>query len=114
VLSERAVAMTEALLALDYATDVPREVAIVWPAGAQPSAAEPLLGVLRKTFLPNRALAGASEPDVAALAKVATFVEEKVAVAGKPTAYVCERGKCELPTNEASVLAGQLAKARGY
>src|SRR5216117_868256 len=52
VLTERPLAMTEALLALDYASDVPREVAVVWPAGAA-ATAEPLLAVLRATFLPN-------------------------------------------------------------
>jgi uncharacterized protein YyaL (SSP411 family) len=120
VLMERPLAMTEALLAVDYATDVPREIAIVWPPGAHPGAgaaaggAAPLLEVLRRTFVPNKALAGAGEPDVEALAKVATFMEQKRASGGQPTAYVCERGRCELPTHDPTVLAAQLAKIRPY
>jgi uncharacterized protein YyaL (SSP411 family) len=114
VLADRPMAMTEALLALDFATDVQRQIAIVWPRGAAPDAAEALLAVLRRTLLPSHVLAAAGEDDIAALAKLATFVEEKVAVHGKPTAYVCEHGKCELPTSDPAVLAQQLAKIRAY
>jgi uncharacterized protein YyaL (SSP411 family) len=120
VLTDRPIAMTEALLALDFASDVPREVAVVWPSGGAgagtdaAAAAEPLLAVLRRTFLPNRVLAATGEADVAALAKLATFVEEKLAVGGQPTAFVCGRGKCELPTHDPTVLASQLAKTRAY
>jgi uncharacterized protein YyaL (SSP411 family) len=49
---------------------------------------------------------------VAALAKVATFVDGKLALGGKVTAYVCERGKCELPTHDPAVFAAQLQKRR--
>jgi uncharacterized protein YyaL (SSP411 family) len=114
VLTERPMAMTEALLALDYASDAAREIAVVWPRGAGPAAAAPLLDVLRRSFVPSRALAGADEADVGALAKLATFVEDKRALGGKPTAYVCERGKCELPTADPAVLREQLAKVRPY
>jgi uncharacterized protein YyaL (SSP411 family) len=109
VLSDRPLAMTEALVALDYYLDVPREVALVWPAGQSP---EPLLAVLRRTFLPNRALAGAPEPELAALAKLVPFTGEKVAQHGQPTGYVCERGKCELPTADPATFEAQLRKAR--
>jgi uncharacterized protein YyaL (SSP411 family) len=117
-LTTKGVAMTEALLGVDYTVGAAREVAVIWPkddhAGPDaPAAAEPLLAVLRKTFLPSRALAGAAEGDgVAALAKVATFVDGKLALAGKVTAYVCERGKCELPTHDPAVFAAQLTKRR--
>jgi uncharacterized protein YyaL (SSP411 family) len=114
VLAERPIAMTEALLALDYATDSAREVAIVWPRGAGAAAAEPLLAVVRKTFVPNRALAAGDEADIAALARLATFVEAKAATAARPTAYVCEHGACELPTHDPAMLASQLAKVRKY
>ena len=77
-------------------------------AGAPPSAAEPLLAVLRRTFLPNRALAAAAEADLPALARLAPFVADKVAVDGRPTAYVCVRGRCELPVTDAEALAAQL------
>jgi uncharacterized protein YyaL (SSP411 family) len=113
-LGDHPLALTEALLALDYATDQPREIAVVWPAGAAASAAEPLAAVLRGTFVPNKALAGAAEDQVESLGKLATFVAEKRALDGKATAYVCERGRCELPTSDPAAFAQQLAKARPY
>jgi uncharacterized protein YyaL (SSP411 family) len=115
-MSTKPVAITEALLALDAFTDVPREIAIVWPAGASRADAEPLLATLRRTFLPNAALAGAAEGEgVAALAKLAPYAGDKLAQAGKPTAYVCEHGRCELPATDPAALARQLAKpARAY
>ena len=91
VLANRPMAMTEALLALDWATDHAREVAIVWPRAAGPESAGPLLAVLRETFLPNVVRAAAGEADVEAFANVAPFVEGKVATAGRATAYVRAR-----------------------
>ena len=54
------------------------------------------------------------EEDVAALAKVAPFVEGKTATGAKPTAYVCERGACQLPTHDPAVFDGQLADVKRY
>jgi uncharacterized protein len=110
-LESKPVALTEALLALDAFTDVGREVALVWPAGAAASGVEPLQAVLRRTFLPNAAFAGAAEgAPLAALAALAPFVADKLAQAGHPTAYLCEHGRCELPTTDAGALERQLAK----
>jgi uncharacterized protein YyaL (SSP411 family) len=106
VITERPLAMTEALVALDYFHDVPREVAVVWADGS----AEPLLGVLRRTFLPSHALAGGPGGSIPALAKVIPFLEEKVAQGGKATAYVCQRGKCELPVTDPELFRAQLVK----
>jgi uncharacterized protein YyaL (SSP411 family) len=113
-LEERPLAMTEALLALDYRTDAAREIAIVWPSGGRAADAEPLLAVLRRTFVPNKALASGSERGLAELAKTASFVEGKRAIGGRATAYVCERGKCELPTNDPAVFARQLSRVKSY
>jgi uncharacterized protein len=112
-LQEQPLALAEMLLALDFATDAPREVVLVWPPGEP--APEPFLEVLRRTFLPNRALAGAAEgEDVARLAKVALVADGKVAAGGRATAYVCEKGLCRLPAIEADKLAGQVATVRPY
>jgi uncharacterized protein YyaL (SSP411 family) len=108
VLTSRPMAMTEALLPLDWVTSRPREVAIVLPRGAGPESAAPLLDVLRSRFLPHVVRAVVGEDDVAALAKVAPFVEGKVAQGGRATAYVCERGACQLPTQDPAVFAAQL------
>ncbi len=110
----RPLAMTEALLALDYRTDEVREIAIVRPEGAPTAAAEPLLAVVRRTFVPNQALATGADSDLARIADDAHVFEGKHALAGRPTAYVCEHGRCELPTSDPEVLARQLTKTRGY
>ena len=114
VLANRPMAMTEALLALDWSSDHAREIAIVWPRDAGPKSARPLLEVLRTTFLPNVVRAAASEADVETLARAAPFMEGKVASAGRPTAYVCEGGACQLPTHDPATFAAQLAGAKPY
>jgi uncharacterized protein YyaL (SSP411 family) len=114
-LSERPTSLTDALLALDFRTDAVREVVVVWPEEAGASSAAPLLSVLRHTFLPNRALAGAAQGDaLAALATLAPIVEGKRALRGRSTAYVCERGHCQLPTSDPAVLRRQLARSIAY
>jgi uncharacterized protein YyaL (SSP411 family) len=112
-LEEQPLALAEMLLALDYATDDAREVVLVWPEGEPPP--EPFLSVLRRAFLPSRALAGAPEGEgVARLGRVAPVVAGKVAAGGKATAYVCEKGSCRLPAIAPEKLAGQLATVRPY
>jgi hypothetical protein len=46
------------------------------------------------------------------IAKVVPAVESKVPRGGKATAYVCERGTCELPTSSPEIFSRQLAKVK--
>jgi uncharacterized protein YyaL (SSP411 family) len=113
VLAQQPVALTEMLLALDAFTDPPRQVVLVWPAGQSPPA--PFLDVLRRTFLPSRALTGSAEGDsLSRLARVAPVAEGRVAVGGKPTAYVCEHGACRLPAISPEKFSEQLRPVRPY
>jgi uncharacterized protein YyaL (SSP411 family) len=106
-LAERPYALHDMLLAVDFHGDAPREVVLVWPAGE--AAPEPFLDVLRRTFLPNRALAGAPEgPALAALGEVALVARDKKAAGGRPTAYVCEKGSCRLPAIDPEKLRAQV------
>jgi hypothetical protein len=110
-LREQPAALGEMLLAVDFATDVPREVVLVWREGEPPP--EDFIRALRTTFLPNRALAAAAEgAQLDALAAVAPVAEGRVAVGGKPTAYVCERGQCQLPAISAEKLEENLKPVR--
>ena len=112
-LEEHPSAFTEMLLAVDFATDDAREVVLVWPDGE--GAPEPFLSVLRRGFLPNRALAGAAEgPALERLGRVAPVAAEKVALGGRPTAYVCQRGQCRLPAIAPEELAAQIAPVSPY
>ncbi len=107
VLTGRPMAMTEALVALDFFLDDPREIAVVWPDGGADTA-RPLLAVLARTFLPSRAFAGGSATGIEQLGQVVTFVRGKVAQSGHPTAYVCRHGRCDLPVTDAPVFEAQL------
>jgi uncharacterized protein len=112
-LGEQPLALTEMLLALDFATDAVREVVLVWPEGEP--APEPFVSVLRRMFLPSRALTGAPEgEELARLGRTAAVAEGKVAAAGRPTAYVCEKGQCRLPAIAPEELAEQVAPIRPY
>ena len=111
VLSKAPTALSEMLLAVDFYLDTPKEVVIVSPGSR--GNAEILLAQLRSTFLPNRIVAVAGEgEDLNAQAKLVPLLENKIAQKGKPTAYVCERGVCELPTTAPDVFARQLRKVR--
>jgi uncharacterized protein YyaL (SSP411 family) len=104
-------ALHELLLAVDFSTDAVREVVLVWPEGLP--APEPFLRVLRETFLPSRALAGASEgPALEVLGALALFAREKRAAGGRATAYVCEQGVCRLPSIDPEKLSSQIEPIR--
>ena len=112
-LAEQPVALGEMLVALDFATDAAREVVLVWPEGE--AAPEAFLSVLRRQFLPSRALAGAPEGEgIARLGRVAAVAAGKVAAGGRPTAYVCERGQCRLPAIAPEKLAAQVETVTAY
>ena len=111
VISKAPSALSEMLLAIDFYLDTPKEIVIVTP-GLRANA-ETLLAQLRTTFLPNRILVVAGEgEDLNTQAKLVPLLENKIAQKGKPTAYVCERGVCELPTTAPDVFARQLRKVR--
>ena len=86
---------------------------LVWPEGA-PSP-EAFVSVLRRTLPAEpraRRRGGGRAPR--ALARLATVAEGKIAVGGRTTAYVCERGQCRLPAIEPEKLASQVAPVRAY
>ncbi|HEX9641294.1 MAG TPA: thioredoxin domain-containing protein, partial [Candidatus Krumholzibacteria bacterium] len=97
------------LAALEYYLDRPLEVFIVRP---EPGAnAEPLLSRFRRTHLPNRVFTLTTEGEkLDALSRLVPGLEGKRALRGNVTAFVCERGRCELPTSEPAVFARQLTK----
>jgi hypothetical protein len=109
-LAQAPAAFSELLLAVDFQLDLPKQVVIVAPTR---DAAEPLLGRLRRAFVPNRVLVVAVQgADLLAQARLVPLLEGKRALAGKATAYVCERRVCDRPTSEPDVFAAQLAKAQ--
>ena len=98
------------LSALDFALDRPKEIAIV--KAASHDDVEPFLARLRGAFLPNRVLAVVTQgEDSTAHQRRIPWLEAKIAIGGRVTAYVCERHVCKLPTDDPDTFAKQIAQS---
>ncbi len=106
-LTRRATGAPRLLMAFDRYTDTPREVVII---ERQPGDGAPLVDVLRRTFLPNRVLLVRQDGHLGDL----SLLEGKAVLEGNATAYVCERGRCQLPTSNPATLMSQLSERRPY
>ncbi len=105
-------ALSEALLALDFFLDSPKEIVIV--ANRSRAEAEPLLARLRTAYVPNRVLLVATEGrPVEELSRLVPLVEGKTAGKDQPMAYVCKRGVCDLPTSDPAVFEKQIRQIDG-
>jgi len=107
VLGRAPSALPAMLCALDFFLDRAKEIVVVSPRARDDRL---LFDTLGRTFVPNRIIVRTTEDEVASLARLAPVLAEKIAIGGKPTAYVCEAMHCELPTSDPAVLAGQLRK----
>jgi len=93
------------LLALDFREAAPKEIVVVKVAGNDGG----LGAVLARTFVPNHVHVAVDDGEaVRALSPSVPLVEGKVAIAGKPTAYVCQQRQCKLPTSDPAVFGKQL------
>lgn len=107
-LQSNPVALSEMLLAVDFYLNKIKEIVIVTPKGKQ-KGAEFFLAELRKQFLPHKILVVLEEGDeIQRYSKIIPFVKAKVAQKSKVTAYVCEKGLCQLPTTDPGVFAKQI------
>jgi uncharacterized protein YyaL (SSP411 family) len=101
--------MSYLLAGLEFEAVPVKEIVLVSPGGAD--ALAPFLAGIDRTFLPSRVLATVigGAPD-AELGRLVPLVVEKPPLDGRPTAYVCERRVCKLPTTDASAFAEQLRR----
>jgi uncharacterized protein YyaL (SSP411 family) len=100
-------ALSEMLLAVDFATDRAKEIVVVAPNAAAET--EPLVATLRRTFVPNRVFTRVVAGEgVRALTDLEPIVAGKVPLGGRATVYVCEAQSCKLPTTDPEAFAGQL------
>ena len=106
-IAEHPLALTELLVALEYATTKLVEVVLVWPDDTDAGA---LRRVLTDTFAPTHAFLGAPSSRIEALGKLAPVAAGKLPVEGKPTAYVCERGACQAPIVDPEALRAALTR----
>src|SRR5262249_16787710 len=105
--------MPRLLAVLERLLDRPREIVIVRPAENPNPLPQPFPATVPAASLPTRVLTVATEGEALdAQQDLLPFVAGKQALGGRPTAYVCERGTCELPTSDPRVLARQLAEVR--
>ncbi len=100
------------LTALDRYYDVPLEIAIIAPS--RRAEAGPLAERLRRSFVPNKALAVLTQLEASRQRGQVPWLEAKRTIGGRPTAYVCERGRCELPTSKPDVFQEQIRRVKPY
>jgi uncharacterized protein YyaL (SSP411 family) len=90
--------------ALDFATSKPVQVALVGTADDPEATA--LRAAAYSVYAPNRVVA-IRRGDVAGAGEV-SLLDERTAVGGRATAYVCEAFTCRLPTSDPSEVARQV------
>jgi uncharacterized protein YyaL (SSP411 family) len=105
VLDRATTAFGRVLAAMDFYLSTPQELALVWPETQSADAASPFVDLVRTTYAPNLLLIGgpAGQVDNATM-----LLDDREALQGKPTAYLCEKYVCQAPTTEPGSLAEQL------
>jgi hypothetical protein len=93
------------LCALDFNLGPVVEIALVAPAGGDGLA--PLAAEVFGRYLPNRVVTGMVAGDARGAAGI-PLLQNREAVGGKATAYVCRNYTCELPVTDRAALARQL------
>src|SRR5262249_6872158 len=99
-------ALPAMLSGLEAFLDRAKEIVITVPADATGSR---LLDVVHARYLPNAELITVvAGPPQEELARALSIVADKPPRDGQPTAYVCGRQVCQLPTTDPVALAGEL------
>ena len=97
--------MDHALAALERADDRPLEVVVVHPDSGSTT---DLMATLRLLYLPNAVIFELSDQQAQKMAVEVPWIEGKTALQGRSTAFVCERGVCQLPAFTAADLIKQI------
>lgn len=97
-LKNQPMALAEMLLAVDYYLGSAKEIIIITPHSR--SDADLFLKALNQKFVPNRILLVLSQNQVSEHEKIVPIVKSKIAIDGKTTAYVCQKGVCKHPVTD--------------
>jgi len=108
VLERSPTALSELLLAVDWAAGEPREVIVVTPGDR--AEARLFLKGMRSSFVPHVVLVVVPEGEVEALSVVMPPVSGKATRDSAVTAYVCEQGVCQFPTTDPTEFAAQIKR----
>jgi len=108
VLDRSPTAMPHLLAALEASLDTPWEIVLVADSTA---GHRPFLDRMAALYLPNHVLIPVvTGPQAATVEAISPLVAFKRPINGKPTAFVCQRGTCKLPTTDPDVFARQLSE----
>ncbi|MDP3276326.1 MAG: thioredoxin domain-containing protein [Deltaproteobacteria bacterium] len=109
-IAQQPLALDAMLLAIETRFDRPLEVVIVTPdgEGVHAPSAQPLLTAMRRVWSPSSAVLVGTEARLTALGSQVPWAHSRTLRRGVATAYVCERGTCQLPTTDPRALERQL------
>jgi len=96
------------LAALDFHLAPPLEIAIVGDRSHPTTQA--MLEVVHRRYLPAAVVAFATPEEVASLGGAIPLLQEREAIGGKPTAYICHDMTCQLPVHTPDDLIGQISQ----
>ncbi|MCH7813077.1 MAG: thioredoxin domain-containing protein, partial [Planctomycetes bacterium] len=106
-LAERSPMSFERLMcAVDFRHGRPKEIVVIGPSGD--AATQALLDTVFARYLPNKVVVWNAD-DVPAEDTSRALLRGKKMIQGRPTAYVCENFRCQVPTSDPEELAKQLA-----
>ncbi|MFZ1866545.1 MAG: thioredoxin domain-containing protein [Polyangiales bacterium] len=100
------------LVALDHYYDAPLEIAVIAPVSRQE--ANRLVERLHRTFVPNKAATVLTDAEADNQQAEIPWLDGKRAIHGRSTAFVCERGRCDLPTPNPGTFQKQIERRRPY
>jgi uncharacterized protein YyaL (SSP411 family) len=94
------------LASVDFYTGSPREIVVI--GGPDARDAGSLIATVRERFIPNKVVIAAEDPGPSEARRI-PLLEGRGRIDGRPAAYVCRGGVCDLPVTEADDLREQLA-----
>ncbi len=100
-LASRPTALGEMLRALRWRLSKPKQILFVAKTRAK---AQAFASQMRATYVPQGIIAAAAEDEIPALIGTIPLFEDKLAIGGRPTAYVCEERVCKLPAFDSETL----------
>jgi len=104
-LNENPMSLSEMLVAVDFKNDRTQEIFIIFPNKDVKKTLNKYHGVLQESFKSNKVISFVKEGSSLLELPV---LKGKTAIDNKVTAYVCEKGVCQLPTTDISVFKAQI------